>query len=152
MNVLSFSKIFAEINYDKSGEALEDESLLICCLFHDLCKVNVRKMSEKWIKNESTKDRWWIYNGWEYDDKFPLGHGEKSLYMIHHYIPLKAAEALAIRWHMGPWENSAVDGTYGRFNFPAAMKVSLVRVVMMSDTATLLIEDTVDMKANAHPK
>ena len=34
------------------------------------------------------------------DDKIPLGHGEKSIYILQKFISLKLPEALAIRWHM----------------------------------------------------
>ena len=35
------------------------------------------------------------------DDKFPYGHGEKSVEMIQHFIQLSTIEKMAIRWHMG---------------------------------------------------
>ena len=37
----------------------------------------------------------------------PLGHGEKSLYLIQRHMDLEPEEALAIRWHMGPIDNAA---------------------------------------------
>lgn len=39
----------------------------------------------------------------------PLGHGEKSLYLIQRHMDLEPEEALAIRWHMGAYDN-AVKG------------------------------------------
>lgn len=42
---------------------------------------------------------------WKYDDKLlPAGHGEKSVMLIQQFIKLEPREILAIRWHMGPWE------------------------------------------------
>jgi hypothetical protein len=37
-------------------------------------------------------------------DTFPMGHGEKSVYLISKFIDLTDAEALAIRWHLGPFD------------------------------------------------
>lgn len=34
-------------------------------------------------------------------DQLPYGHGEKSVYLIEHFMRLKTDEAIAIRWHMG---------------------------------------------------
>ena len=40
-------------------------------------------------------------------DPMPLGHGEKSLYLIQRHMDLLPEEALAIRWHMGAYDNAA---------------------------------------------
>ena len=37
----------------------------------------------------------------EFDDKMPYGHGEKSVYIINGYMRLSREEAFAIRYHMG---------------------------------------------------
>ena len=37
----------------------------------------------------------------------PLGHGEKSLYLIQRHMDLEPEEAMAIRWHMGAYDNAA---------------------------------------------
>lgn len=37
----------------------------------------------------------------------PLGHGEKSLYLIQRHMVLLPEEALAIRWHMGAYDDAA---------------------------------------------
>lgn len=34
-------------------------------------------------------------------EDFPMGHGEKSVYLIQKYMDLTDVEALAIRWHLG---------------------------------------------------
>ena len=40
------------------------------------------------------------------EDAFPHGHGEKSVYLIERFVRLKPAEAMAIRWHMGGFDDS----------------------------------------------
>lgn len=44
---------------------------------------------------------------YEYDDStLPLGHGEKSLYILQHLgMELTEQEAAAIRWHMGAYRD-----------------------------------------------
>ena len=38
------------------------------------------------------------------DEVYPYGHGEKSVYIINKYMKLTDIEALAINWHMGPYD------------------------------------------------
>jgi hypothetical protein len=38
---------------------------------------------------------------WKVVDELPLGHGEKSLFIIQKYMEITDDEALAIRWHLG---------------------------------------------------
>lgn len=77
------------------GEPLSHDSVIIISLLHDLCKVG--------IYHQTIKDGEKIY---ERKDPMPIGHGDKSLYIISHYIPLKPEEELLIRWHMGPYDPS----------------------------------------------
>lgn len=45
-------------------------------------------------------------------DSFPMGHGEKSVFLIQRFIKLSEPEALAIRWHMGAYDEAARGGSY----------------------------------------
>ena len=45
-------------------------------------------------------------------DQFPFGHGEKSVYLISRFMRLTDEEALAIRWHMGPYDDAAGSHAY----------------------------------------
>lgn len=77
-----------------------DETIAIVSLFHDLCKVNFYKQSYRNVKNDET-GKWERVPSYDYSDKLPLGHGEKSMFLLMKYIRLTDEEALAIRWHMG---------------------------------------------------
>ena len=44
-------------------------------------------------------------------DHFPFGHGEKSAFLIQRYMKLTEPEALAIRWHMGAYDEAARGGS-----------------------------------------
>ncbi len=99
-------------------DEVPDESLKVMALLHDLCKVNFYikgtrnqkcydpervKQAQKWqIKHDDMGDFIWISTySYEISDQMPLGHGEKSVMLIQHFIKLKTLEIFAIRWHMG---------------------------------------------------
>ena len=68
-------------------------------LLHDVCKTGYYVEVQKWRKDDYGK--WESYTAWGVDDKLPLGHGEKSLFLIGKFLQLTDPEAAAIRWHMG---------------------------------------------------
>jgi len=76
-----------------------DESIAIASLLHDLCKINCYKTSFRNVKDEY--GTWQKVPFFEFDDKLPYGHGEKSVYIISGYMRLTRDEAFAIRYHMG---------------------------------------------------
>ena len=41
---------------------------------------------------------------WKVDDKLPLGHGEKSVYLAQRYVQLTEEEACIIRWHLAGFD------------------------------------------------
>ncbi len=73
--------------------------IAITGLLHDLCKTGYYVEVQKWRKDDYGK--WESYTAWGVDDKLPLGHGEKSLFLIGKFLQLTDPEAAAIRWHMG---------------------------------------------------
>ena len=81
------------------GFEYSEESVAIVSLLHDLCKVNVYKKGFRNVKDE--EGRWQRVDTFEYDDRLPYGHGEKSVYIISGYMKLTREEAFAIRYHMG---------------------------------------------------
>lgn len=85
-----------------------DETVAILGLLHDVCKVGVYHTETKRRKNPDT-GVWEDYTGYTFRDPLPLGHGEKSLFLITRHMELTEEEALAIRWHMGAYD-AAVKG------------------------------------------
>ncbi len=120
----------------ESGESmfskpLKAESIAIATLFHDLCKVKLYHKKEKWKKDEN--NRWLSYPGYEIEDEFPLGHGEKSCLIVSWYMKLTAEEMLAIRWHMGMFDMGE-NGSSMRYSFRAALEKSpLVSLLIAAD-------------------
>lgn len=82
----------------------EEETLAICGLLHDLCKVNFYVPGTRNVKNEKT-GQWEKVPCYTIDDQLPYGHGEKSVYIISGFMRLSREEAMAIRWHMGAFQD-----------------------------------------------
>ena len=94
-----------------NNETDSPESFAICALLHDLCKAQFYKVSTRNVKNETT-GAWEKQPFYAVEDLFPYGHGEKSVFLIERFIRLKPAEAMAIRWHMGGFDDSAKAGNF----------------------------------------
>lgn len=119
---------------------VSEESLAITALFHDLCKVNFYKKSFRNVKNETT-GQWEKKQIYEIDDQLGMGHGEGSVYIIQSFLKLTREEALAIRWHMGEFDN-AVKG--GDWSITKAKEQSpLVELLHLADIwASSFLEET----------
>ena len=90
---------------------LSERAMTMCALFHDLCKVNFYKASTRNVKNEAT-GQWEKVPFYTVEDQFPYGHGEKSVFLIERFMRLKTEEAVAIRWHMGGFDDAARGGSF----------------------------------------
>ncbi len=88
-----------DVAREKYGLNYSEESIAIVALLHDLCKMNIYKVSYRNAKNE--QGVWEKVPYYEFDDMLPYGHGEKSVYMISPFMKLSREEAFAIRYHMG---------------------------------------------------
>lgn len=112
---------------EKHFEEGEDdmESFAISALLHDICKAEFYKVSSRNVKNELT-GQWEKQPYYSIEDKFPFGHGEKSVFLIERFMRLKLDEAMAIRWHMGSFDDSqgyTVSQAYDKY--PLAVKLHL---------------------------
>jgi len=114
-----------------SGE-IDMYYLIVSCLFHDLCKVNMYEMKTRNIKNEET-------GSWEKapyyrvsDSYISYGHGIESLLRLNKYIAMPDAWNQAIRWHMGAFDQSPLD----KYAMDKAMAV--YREVLFLHTADML--------------
>jgi hypothetical protein len=100
INVYECLKSYLDSDRAKDfGFEYSEESIAIVSLLHDLCKVNVYKKGFRNVKDE--KGVWQRVDSFEFDDRLPYGHGEKSVYIISGYMKLTREEAFAIRYHMG---------------------------------------------------
>lgn len=85
------------------------ETRAVCALLHDLCKIDYYAVDYKNQKNAAGE--WVKAPFYTVKDRFPFGHGEKSVFLIQRYMKLAEPEALAIRWHMGAYDDAARGGS-----------------------------------------
>ncbi|MBR3268584.1 MAG: hydrolase [Oscillospiraceae bacterium] len=101
------------------------ESIAVCALLHDLCKMNFYSVDYRNAKNE--QGVWEKVPFYKIDDRLPYGHGEKSVFMIQFFMHLRKEEAMAIRWHMGfsgPEDANTVGRALERFPLAFALHVA----------------------------
>ena len=105
------------------GFSYSEESIAIVSLLHDLCKIGVYKKGFRNVKDD--KGVWQRVDTFEYDDRLPYGHGEKSVYIISGYMRLTREEAFAIRYHMGYSSTEDARNVSAAFEmFPLAFALS----------------------------
>lgn len=101
---------YAEAERNETFQMPSEETIAICALLHDLCKVNFYTVEMRNAKNE--KGEWVKVPYYKVDDQLPFGHGEKSVYIINEFIHLSQEEAFTIRWHMGGFDDAVKGGSY----------------------------------------
>lgn len=112
---------------------LEDSQMIVSALTHDLCKCNFYVESFRNVKiyegeggykvpssgrvlsDPKGNFCWRTEKSFAIEDKFPLGHGNKSLFILMNYIKVDPVVAMLITWHMGVFANQA-DNQYGYNN------------------------------------
>lgn len=101
---------------------ISDESIAICGLLHDICKVNTYKED---FRNVKVDGQWIQKPYFAVEDKLPYGHGEKSVYILNGFIRLTREEAMIINWHMGAFDLRVQGGSYALsdvfYNYPTAL-------------------------------
>lgn len=90
-------------------ENYSNETIAIVALLHDVCKVNYYKKGTRNVKENGV---WVQKEVYEVDEKFPCGHGEKSVIILQNFIHLDSEEIFAIRAHMGGFDTSVKGGEY----------------------------------------
>lgn len=98
------------------GLNVSDETAAIAALLHDVCKTDCYIVSTR-NKKDKVTGKWMEVPFYEYKDKMPYGHGEKSVYIISGFMRLTREEAFAIRYHMG------FSGTEDQRNISAAFEM-----------------------------
>lgn len=114
----------------------DEQTLFYVAFGHDLCKAGIYQPKEWWYKqkNEKTgRQEWKSEKGYQIDDPFPIGHGDKSVLLMSKLVDLTQEEQLAIRWHMGAFEIGTMIDPIVRFNFSAAQQYPLVRMAHTAD-------------------
>lgn len=133
---------------------VSEDTFILVSLLHDLCKTyfygeelkNRKTYDEEKVKaaNPRTVKRdangefiWETVPAYVVDDKYPLGHGEKSVFFIMQFVKLTMLEIAAIKHHMGAYCDSSQWNTLGQ----AYEKYPLALALHESDLeATYLLE------------
>ena len=123
--------------------SIPEESIIVSSLLHDVCKICFYRKTIKWKKNEHND--WMQYDGYEIEDSFPIGHGEKSVIMLLKLgLDINPCEMLAIRYHMGFWGES---NTEFKIAMKSAIKMCpLVVLLQQADcAATMMFEKEIEI-------
>ena len=122
---LNVYEVLISKHYDPEKDDLE--SFTIASLLHDICKAGFYTTEYRNRKND--RGEWEKVPVYAIDDKFPYGHGEKSVFLIERFMRLKNEEAVAIRWHMGGFDDTARAGSFAIAHayerYPLAVKLHL---------------------------
>ena len=85
------------------------ESVAVCGLLHDLCKIDFYKLDYRNVKENG---EWQRKPYFTREEALPFGHGEKSVYIAGSFIKLTREEAMAINWHKGGFDTRVRGGDY----------------------------------------
>lgn len=117
---------------------INQESVILVALLHDLCKVNLYKVDYRNTKNDY--GQWIKVPYYTTEDNEPYGHGEKSVMLAQDFIKLTKEEMYSIRWHMGFTEGKEqynyISATYNKYELAVLAHVADLK-------ASYLLERTV---------
>lgn len=95
---------------------LPEDTIIITSLLHDVCKVNCYSVEYRNTKNQ--EGQWIKVPFYKFDDRNPLGHGEKSVMLIQKLgVDLTNIEMMLIRNHMGFSETEDIRRVSKAFNY-----------------------------------
>lgn len=98
--------------YEQLVNGNPTETTAIVSLLHDLCKTDYYTVSTRNVKGNGV----WVQKPYyTVDDKFPYGHGEKSVFMIERFMRLTNEEAFAIRFHMGEYSDPNTGKAFEKY-------------------------------------
>lgn len=134
----------------------DEEKIAVCGLLHDICKVGCYKFepknkktydpekvksAQKWqVKHDALGDFIWeSVMEYKFDEDFVYGHGEKSVYIASAYMKLTREEAVAIRFHMGPWQDGEKQNVGKAFE-----KCSLAALLHIADMQATYLDEVDD--------
>lgn len=131
-------KLIEEDFGENYAEKYSDETIAVVGLLHDVCKVNFYAIEYRNVKEDSGV--WTKKPFFKVDERFPFGHGEKSVFIVSQFIRLTAEEAMAINWHMGGFDDRVRGGSYTASEAYAKYKLAVYAHVA-DLLATYLDED-----------
>ena len=137
LNVYFRLKELVENEAKPWAEKIGDESVAICGLLHDVCKISTYKID---YRNQKQADGSWAQVPYyTIDEALPYGHGEKSVYIINGFMRLTREEAIAINWHMGSFDERNSHG--GKVMAAAYEKYPLAVLTHVADLMASYLDE-----------
>lgn len=140
INVYHRLKGLCELEKSKNPDFdFTQESVALCALFHDICKVNYYTVE---YRNSKENGEWVKKPFFAVKEVFPYGHGEKSVYIINNYLKLTVEEAVAINWHMGGFDarcrggDNSVSGAYAKYPFAVLLHLADMQATYFDEDRT----------------
>jgi hypothetical protein len=142
-SVNTFNRLFQNVK-NEFGDDWEKyysaETIAICGLLHDLCKIDFYKTDYRNVKENG---EWVKKPYYAKEEALPYGHGEKSVYIINGFIRLSREEAMAINWHMGGFDSRVKGGdnslsiAYSMFPLAVLLHVSDLEATYIDENRAL---------------
>ena len=115
---LNVHKALRDIDNGFVPHNLGASSMIIVSLLHDVCKIGLYK--DNILKSGKRS----ISIPYQKEEDFPIGHGEKSVFLLQKHITLTEQEAVCIRWHMGHYDYAFKSNeNYIKAKYPEAFLV-----------------------------
>ena len=127
-----YKRLCADANSALEFTDSQTETLAICGLLHDVCKVNFYTVQTRNVKNDQT-GVWEKKPFYAVDDKLPYGHGEKSVYIISGFMRLTREEAFAIRFHMGDYADKNVPQAFRIFPLALMLHIADLEATFLDE-------------------
>lgn len=104
-----YNSLVSLLEHTGLKDQYSEETVAIVALCHDICKAHLYK---KGFRNVKENGVWIQKEVYEVDERFPCGHGEKTVIILQNFIKLDAEEIMAIRAHMGGFDTSVKGGDH----------------------------------------
>ena len=121
---------------DNYTQIYSDETIAICALLHDVCKIDFYKVDYRNVKENG---EWVKKPYYAKDEVLPYGHGEKSVYILSGFMRLTREEAMSINWHMGGFDSrvkggdSSISDAYRKFPLAVLLHLSDVTATYIDE-------------------
>ena len=125
---------------DNWKDKISEETVAICGLLHDLCKIDFYKVD---FRNVKENGEWVKKPYYAKEEALSFGHGEKSVYIINGFIRLTREEAIAINWHMGGYDarvkggDNSIGEAYAKFPLAVLLHVSDLQATYIDENRGL---------------
>lgn len=142
-SINAYRRLLANVQHEYGEtwrQKFSHETIAICGLLHDVCKIDFYKPD---FKNVKENGEWIRKPCYTKDEALPFGHGEKSVYIVNSFIKLTREEAMAINWHMGGFDyrakggDSSISDAYCKYHLAVLLHVSDLEATYIDEKRTM---------------